>query len=125
MHGLETRVGPIPVSACRCRIRHQQSSQTAPTEIVTGTGPARVIAFHEALVLLEVGSPGTYRVAIRYAPYWRSSQGCVTRGRDGMLSLHARRAGLASLAFDVDPRRVLTALAGASPPRCPDYTRRP
>ena len=96
-----------------------------PTKIVTGTGPARVIAFHEARVLLEVGSPGTYRVAIRYAPYWRSSQGCVTRGRDGMLSLHAPRAGLASLAFDVDPRRVLTALAGASPPRCPDYTRRP
>jgi hypothetical protein len=92
----------------------------SPRKIVTGPGAARVVALHEARVTLELGSPGTYRVAIRYAPYWRSSQGCVTRARDGMLSLHAPSAGQVSLAFDLDPSRALAILGGASPPRCHD-----
>lgn len=90
----------------------------SPTSIVTGPGAAQVVAFHEARVLLHLGKPGTYRVAIRYAPYWRSSQGCVTRGRDGMLSLHVARAGQVSLAFDLDPGRALAVLGGARAPRC-------
>ena len=90
------------------------------TKIVTGPGAARVVALHEARLILELGTPGTYRVAIRYAPYWYSSQGCVTRGRDGTLSLHTPRAGLVSLAFDIDPGRALDVLTGTNAPRCRD-----
>ena len=90
----------------------------APRRIVTGPGSARVVALHEARVVLDVAHAGTYRVAIRFAPYWQSSAGCVSEGRDGMLRVSVPRAGRVALSFDLDAGAMVAALAGASSGRC-------
>ena len=38
--------------------------------IVTGQGPARMFRLGQTQMIMEVGSPGHYRVAVRYSPYW-------------------------------------------------------
>ncbi|MGZ4439492.1 MAG: hypothetical protein ACXVZN_03855 [Gaiellaceae bacterium] len=86
--------------------------------IVTGPGKARVVRLTQSHALLRLGRPGTYRVAIRYSPYWKASTGCVWNGSDGMMRLVAPRAGTVTLGFDVDARRVMTTLAGQKPD-CP------
>jgi hypothetical protein len=86
--------------------------------IATGPGAARVVRLTQAHVLLRLARPGTYRIAIRYSPYWKASQGCVSNGADGMIRLVAPRAGTVKLGFDVDARSALTALAGTTPD-CP------
>jgi hypothetical protein len=92
---------------------------SSPRRIVTGPGDARIVALKEARIVVAVGRPGVYRIAVRFAPYWHSSAGCVTRSRDGMLSLSMPRSGLTSVSFDLDPGTALAALEGAPPPRCP------
>jgi hypothetical protein len=83
-----------------------------PRPLVTGPGSARVVAFGESKVVVDVGRPGRYRLAIRYSPYWSASAGCIARTSDGMVSLVATRAGVSELAFHLDPARALDALAG-------------
>jgi hypothetical protein len=95
-------------------------SVPAPRPIVTGPARARVGALQEARIVLSVDAPGTYRIAVRYTPYWHASSGCVSRGGDGMLRLTTPTAGRVTLAFDLDPRAALMALTGSSPPRCHD-----
>lgn len=86
--------------------------------IVTGAAPARVLRLTQTQVLLRLGAPGTYRVAIRYSPYWKASSGCVAQGRDGMIRLLAPRGGTVKLSFVVDAGRALNTLAGQKPD-CP------
>jgi len=86
--------------------------------IVTGPGKASVVRLTQSHAVLRLGRPGTYRVAIRYSPYWKSSTGCVWNGSDGMMRLVTPRAGTITLGFDVDAQRALTTLAGRKPD-CP------
>ena len=90
----------------------------APRPIVTGAGPARVLGLTRTRIRLQLGHPGRYRVAVRYAPYWRPSVGCLEPGADGMIRLTSPRAGNVSLRFDVDARRALATLAGRKPRAC-------
>ena len=64
---------------------------------------------------MRLARRGTYRVALRHSPYWRSSVGCLTRGLDGMLRLTVMRPGTVILGFDVGARRALWAVAGRVP----------
>jgi hypothetical protein len=66
-------------------------------------------------VELDVGGPGTYRVAVRWSPYWSTPAGCVAKGADGMVRVHATQAGLINLNFDVNVQNGLETLAGISP----------
>ena len=86
--------------------------------IVTGPAPARIVRLTQAHVFVRVAQAGSYRIAIRYSPYWKPSAGCVTKGGDGMIRLMAPRAGLVALGFDVDAERALTTLTGQKPD-CP------
>jgi len=86
--------------------------------IVTGTAPARIVRLTQSQVLVHVARAGSYRIAIRYSPYWKPSVGCVTGGADGMIRLAAPRAGTVLLGFVVDAARALTTLAGQQP-GCP------
>ncbi len=90
----------------------------SPRPIVTGPGPSRVMTLREDNMSLRVARPGTYRVAIRYSPYWHSSVGCVSPGKDRMIRLKMPRAGLARMTFDVDASGVLTEMAGGRPKPC-------
>jgi hypothetical protein len=69
-------------------------------------------------VTVALGAPGTYRLAIRYTPYWHASSGCVTRAADGMTFLAVRRPGRVRLRFRFDAERALDALAGSPGLRC-------
>jgi hypothetical protein len=90
-----------------------------PRAIVTGPGPARVASLSQNGALLDVARAGTYRVAIRYTPYWSVSSGCVRRASDGMTRLTAPRAGRVGLAFSWTPERALDVIAGTPASDCP------
>jgi hypothetical protein len=85
------------------------------TPMVTGPGSASIVYLYPTRAVLDVGAPGTYRVALRWSPYWRTYSGCVAKGKDGMVRLHADHAGLVSLAVNVNVHRSLEALAGLKP----------
>ena len=89
-----------------------------PRPIVTGPGRPRVLALRESLLLIRVTRGGTYRVAVRWSPYWHASTGCLARTRTGMVTLRMRAAATVSMAFDVDPSSLLDAFAGSAP-TCP------
>ncbi len=48
--------------------------------VVVGPGLASVEWLWPARAVFVVDKPGTYRVALRWSPYWRTRQGCVSRG---------------------------------------------
>lgn len=89
-----------------------------PRKIVTGPAPARVVTLTRTRVSLHLGRAGTYRVAIRHSPYWRSSSGCLHGRRDGMMRLGAPRGGRVTLEFRVDAGRALATVAGRSGAAC-------
>ena len=85
------------------RARHLTIFEVAhPRPIVTGPGRARMVSLTENGAVLDVARAGTYRVAIRYTPYWGVVPGCVRPARDGMtrLAVPARRPGDARLPLD-------------------------
>jgi hypothetical protein len=88
----------------------------SPAPIVTGPGEATVETISGSQVTIKVAEPGTYRVAVRASPYWRSSDACVTGSADGMIEVRAPAAGSIHLQLDVDPVSMLRALAGATAP---------
>jgi len=83
--------------------------------IVTGQSPARMLRFEETRMVMKVGSPGHYRVAVRYSPYWSAlnKSGCISKGEDGMLRVEAQRRGRIVLQFKVKATRALAAMVGA------------
>jgi hypothetical protein len=86
-----------------------------PRPIVTGPDRPRLLALHESRLVVRVRHGGTYRLAVRWSPYWQASAGCLTRTNAGMLRLRMRRAAEVRIAFDVDARSLLDAFAGATP----------
>jgi hypothetical protein len=90
----------------------------SPRELITGPAPARVVALTQTRVSIEVASKGTYRLAIRYSPYWSASTGCLDPGKDSMIRLQAPSSGRVDLTFRVNARRALAALQGQSPQTC-------
>jgi hypothetical protein len=55
---------------------------------------------------------GTYRIAVRYSPYWRSSDGCLSKGKDGMLRLTTLHARIAHIGFILSADSAFDQLAG-------------
>jgi hypothetical protein len=87
--------------------------------IVTGHAGARVIAMTHSSALIDLKRPGTYRVAIRFTPYWRVSRGCARAARDGMTRLTVPRAGRVRLAFRWTPEAALDVVTGTPASDCP------
>jgi hypothetical protein len=83
----------------------------SPRPVVQGSGTAEVLALTHDRLVLRV-TPGRYRVAIRFSPYWEASAGCLVRGRDGMLRLTLARGGPVVLHFHVGLSRVVDQLVG-------------
>jgi hypothetical protein len=81
--------------------------------IVTGDGAA-IVRMTDAKLTLSVRRRGTYRVAVRWSPYWRASRGCLSQGKDGMLRLTALRPGIVRLSFVVSADSALDTLTGAA-----------
>jgi hypothetical protein len=89
------------------------------TPIVRGPGSPRVTRLTQTTIDLVVARPGTYRVAVRYSPYFAARGACVAKTEDGMTRLDVRRAGKVELAFAVTAARALAALTGSSS-SCPE-----
>ena len=94
-----------------------------PRPIVTGPGRARVLSLTQGGAVLDLPRAGTYRVAIRYTPYWRVTDGCAREARDGMTRLTVPRAGRVRLVFSWSPERALDVVAGRPASDCPRHYR--
>ena len=90
----------------------------SPSPIVTGAGRARVLSLRESGMTLMLEQPGTYRIAIRYTPYWHTTSGCVSAGHDRMIRLRVKRPGPVKMTFDVDAGRALSEMTGSRPEPC-------
>ena len=88
-----------------------------PRPIVTGPGRPVVLALRESRLRVRVSRGGTYRIAVRWSPYWRASTGCLSRAGGGMLRLRTRTAATVRIGFDVDASSLFDAFADAAP-RC-------
>jgi hypothetical protein len=64
-----------------------------------------------------VTQAGRYRIAVRWSPYWHTSSGCLTEGKDGMLRLVTFGPAIVRLQFQVNAERALDELTGIQP-RC-------
>jgi hypothetical protein len=89
-----------------------------PHPLVTGPGRARVLALDETHARLLLPRPGTYRLAIKYSPYWRTSAGCLDPEPDGMTRISLSRSGVVELAFTVTAARALASITGGEPDDC-------
>jgi hypothetical protein len=85
------------------------------TPLVTGPGGATVLWLWPQRLVATVDAPGTYRVRIRWSPYWHASTGCVSRTPDGLTKITTHEAGLVELRFGVSVKRGLQTLAGTIP----------
>jgi hypothetical protein len=85
------------------------------TPLITGPSSATVLWLWPQRLVASVHAPGTYRVRIRWSPYWHSSSGCVERTRDGLTKITTHEAGLLELRFGVSVKRGLQTLAGTIP----------
>jgi hypothetical protein len=85
------------------------------TPLVTGPGRATVLWLWPQRLVTTVTKPGSYRVRIRWSPYWHSSTGCVSRTPDGLTRISTQESGLVELRFGVSVKRGLQALAGTIP----------
>ena len=85
-----------------------------PVPIVRGPGAPRVVAMKQTEIDLLVHRPGSYRVTVRYSPYFAAAGACIAKTKDGMTLLEVHRAGRVRLAFSVTPSHALAALAGSN-----------
>ncbi|MGH9101552.1 MAG: hypothetical protein ACRDYD_00980, partial [Acidimicrobiales bacterium] len=92
----------------------------APEPIVVGPAPAPVTRLTEQSLTTAPRAAGSYRIALHWSPYWRTSRGCVTAAAGGMteLVLRAPGPGPVTLSLGPTPATLLGALSGASAPRC-------
>jgi hypothetical protein len=86
-----------------------------PRSIVTGPGHPVVTSLTGSHLKLVVYRGGTYRIAVRWSPYWRTSKGCLTAGKDGMMRLRTLGPQKVGLMFRVDAIHALDTLAGETP----------
>ena len=80
--------------------------------IVVGPGLASVEWLWPTRIVLFLDKPGNYRVALRWSPYWRTRQGCVSEEPDGMVRLTVARPGYVDLNMSPNLSRGLATLAG-------------
>jgi hypothetical protein len=80
------------------------------TPMLSGPAPASLLRFDHDRITGRVEASGTYRLAVRFTPYWVVTAGsvCVVRAPDGMTLLEASRGGSFALAIEEGP----LALAG-------------
>ena len=84
-----------------------------PRAIITGHGYPKLVSLTQARIGVDVRESGTYRIAVRWSPYWRASDGCLSKGKDQMLRLETRGPRLVTIVFQVNANNALEELAGA------------
>ena len=86
-----------------------------PQSIITGPGSPVLTSVTQSRIGAEVRRGGTYRIAVRWSPYWHASLGCLSEGKDKMIRLTTRRAHFVRLTFRVNAARALDEIVGQQP----------
>jgi hypothetical protein len=78
--------------------------------ILTGPGHATLTRFGHDRIVGTVGAPGTYRLRVRYMPYWQVRQGgiCLERAPNGMTAVRVAKPGRFVLALDTGPAALVS-----------------
>jgi MFS family permease len=73
--------------------------------MLTGPGTASINAFKHDRIAGKVAKPGTYRLAVRYMPYWEVKRGavCVAKALNGMTLVEVQQPGRFLLATEDGP----------------------
>jgi hypothetical protein len=90
------------------------------TPILSGPDTASLTRFDHDAVEGTVAAPGSYRLAVRFTPYWEVAAGavCLTAAADGMTLVRASEAGSFVLRMDEDPLELARRLADREPGSC-------
>jgi hypothetical protein len=93
----------------------------SPTPIATPRGLIKVREMDAETVTLEVARSGSYRLRLRYTPYWRVVRGsaCVVPREPWATELRVARPGYVTLRFAVGVDRVVKTVLGQGP-KCPE-----
>jgi hypothetical protein len=83
-----------------------------PTPILTGPGSPAVLEVTRSGARLAFRRAGSYRLAMRYSPYWKAASLCVSETAGGMTRLLVPRPGLVDLDFQFTASRAVSVLAG-------------
>jgi hypothetical protein len=83
--------------------------------IITGPGAPELTSLTQSRIGVAVHRGGTYRIAVRWSPYWHASLGCLSQGKDKMIRLTTRHAHFVRLTFQVSAGRALDEIVGQQP----------
>jgi hypothetical protein len=72
-----------------------------PRPLLTGPGNPRLLELSPDTIRLRLDHPGTYRLAVRYSPYWTGFHGCLSPTEDGMMRLTSSAGGTSVLRIDL------------------------
>jgi hypothetical protein len=86
--------------------------------IVTGPDRPRLDLLTQQRIGVAVRTGGDYRIAVRWSPYWRTSDGCLSETKDNMMQLRTRAARRVTITLQLSLDDALDELAGASQPKC-------
>jgi hypothetical protein len=112
------RSGHLPLRLALTAAHLRIYAVRAPEPIITGPGRPSVTSLGNSSITVSLTRPGTYRMAINASPYWHTTAGCVTAGRDGMIRLRAAHAGQIRLSFDFNTTSALNAITGDTADSC-------
>ena len=92
----------------------------AAPALLSGPGTPELTWFGHDEVRGRVSGPGTYRLLVRWTPYWRVASGdvCLARARDGITAVRALREGAFSLRIEQRPSAVFGAVADDTRGEC-------
>jgi hypothetical protein len=85
----------------------------SPRSIISGPHHPRVLALGSSSVVIKVKRAGTYRLALRYTPYWSAPGACINETANGLLNLRTMRGGVIRLSFAFSASSALAAFTGA------------
>ncbi len=91
------RSGRLPLVVVRRTLHLTVFEVPNPTPLLTGPGNPRLLAVTPDTIRLRLDRPGTYRLAVRYSPYWQGFRGCLAPTSDGMLRLSTSSGGISEL----------------------------
>jgi hypothetical protein len=83
--------------------------------IITGPRSPFITSMTQSRIGLVVHRGGTYRIAVRWSPYWHASLGCLSQGKDKMIRLTTRHPHFVRLTFQVNASRALNEIVGQQP----------
>jgi hypothetical protein len=89
-----------------------------PQPLLTGPGLPRVLRMSGSSVRIRLSTPGVYRLAVRYSPYWHAEGACLSRGADGMTTIAAGQPGSLELNFRISAGSALATVVGRSSSAC-------